>query len=156
MEGVRVSLLAQAKQMTNANRLLERVRMKKKPFFPVVGRKELSCEFQRSREEPLKCKLLRVKYFRASMNTPPSRGTLIAHRFSSLSSLLCFLLLTSSLLQLAYDTDTVAVLCVYCCCDTTKFPLLGSLKIILFYSLNIGCVSRHKMTQESTIGINPL
>lgn len=41
----------------------------KETLFPVVGRKELSCEFQRSREEPLKCKLLRVKYFCASMNT---------------------------------------------------------------------------------------
>lgn len=49
-------LLAQATQMTSANRLLERVRMKKRHFFPVTGRKELWREFQKSKEE--KCKPL--------------------------------------------------------------------------------------------------
>lgn len=44
-------------------------RDEKETLFPVVGRKERLREFQRSREEPLKCKLLRVKYFRASVNT---------------------------------------------------------------------------------------
>lgn len=62
----------------------------KETLFAVVGRKELSRELQEEQRGAFEMQTIESEIFSREHEHTPSRSTLIAHRFSSLSSLLCF------------------------------------------------------------------
>lgn len=48
-----------------------------------------------------------------------------------------------------YNIHTVSVLCICCCCNNTNYPLPGSIKCILFYSILWKCL-RSSLSQPAS------